>query len=138
VTVGFDDAGWFGVLKCDCAGLLVGLLCWDCVAEGERLPEEEVRAGDLMGLEVVNEAAAVLELGLVLAGQVDAQIVAPLQLRSEAEGQQPPRSIVNQSYILVVVGGLMGTKKTNHRKIQILLSTQEEYSRVGSGLLSRR
>jgi hypothetical protein len=92
VTVGFGEAGWFGGLEGDCAGLLVGLFGGDCVGEGEgvSMGEEDVRTGDSMGFEVVEGAAAVLEGGFVLSPQAVVQTIAPLQFSSESEGQQPP------------------------------------------------
>jgi len=45
-----------------------------------------------MGLELVEAAAADLEVGLVLIAQADVQTVAPLHFRSDSEGQQPPIS----------------------------------------------
>jgi hypothetical protein len=45
-----------------------------------------------MGPELVEGAAADLEIGFVLIAQADVQTVAPLHFRSESEGQQPPVS----------------------------------------------
>jgi hypothetical protein len=88
VTVGFGELGG------DCVGLLAGSVGWDFVGEGEGLSvgEGDVRTGDLMGLELVEAAAADLEVGLVLIAQADVQTVAPLHFRSDSEGQQPPIS----------------------------------------------
>ena len=86
VTVGFGELGG------DCVGLLAGSVGWDFVGEGLSVGEGDVRTGDLMGLELVEAAAADLEVGLVLIAQADVQTVAPLHFRSDSEGQQPPIS----------------------------------------------
>lgn len=87
VTVGFGELGG------DCTGLLTGFVGWPFVGGSElSVGEGDVRTGDLMGLELVEGAAADLEVGFVLIAQADVQTVAPLHFRSESEGQQPPIS----------------------------------------------
>jgi hypothetical protein len=89
-----------------------------------------------MGLELVEAAAADLEVGLVLIAQADVQTVAPLHFRSDSEGQQPPISCQRKFVIdFVFLWSLVGVGKTNRRKIQILHRIQWDLQEVGSVMI---